>query len=102
MDENFHAHASRLHRIERASPILTLPLHHAPQQSGQWTRALLQRGVARFRVEFVREDAEQVREVLTAWREHLDGRSDASELAARTGAAGQVGVAQGGMKLLAE
>ena len=76
--------------------------HHAPQQSGQWTRALLQRGVARFRVEFVREDAEQVREVLTAWREHLDGRSDASALAARTGAAGQVGVAQGGMKLLAE
>ena len=43
-----------------------------------------------------------MREVLTAWLAHLDGRSDASELAARTGAAGQVGVAQGGMKLLAE
>lgn len=76
--------------------------HHAPQQSSEWTAALRERGVRRFRVEFVRETAREVGDVLLAWRDHLGGRIDAATLAARTGATGQVGVAQGGMKLLAE
>jgi U32 family peptidase len=76
--------------------------HHAPQQSGQWTERLLVLGVRRFRVEFVREDAAEVAVVLAAWRERLAGRIDAKTLASRTRAEGQIGVAQGGMKLLAE
>lgn len=76
--------------------------HHAPQQSGNWTEGLLARGVRRYRVEFVREDGGEVASVLQAWRAHLDGAIDADELARRTNASGQIGVAQGGMKLLAE
>jgi putative protease len=76
--------------------------HHAPQQSAMWTDRLLAAGVRRYRVEFVRETAGEVTTVLTAWRERLAGRIDGAALAARTGASGQVGVAQGGMQLLAE
>jgi putative protease len=76
--------------------------HHEGQQSAQWTSRLLQANLRRFRVEFVRDDAATVRTVLVAWRDLLAGRIDAAELAARTGIAGQIGVAQGGMKLLAE
>lgn len=76
--------------------------HHEGQQSAQWTKGLLAGGVRRFRVEFVRERGIEVERVLSAWRELLAGRIDAAALAQRTGTAGQIGVAQGGMKLLAE
>ncbi|MBK8100463.1 MAG: U32 family peptidase [Planctomycetes bacterium] len=76
--------------------------HHEPQQSAAWAGRLRSAGVRRFRVEFVRESQEQVTTVLRAWRELLAGRLDAASLATRTGAHSQFGVAQGGMKLLAE
>lgn len=76
--------------------------HHAAQQSAAWTTRLRERSVRRLRVEFVRESGRHVERVLTAWRDLLAGRIDATELARRTGATGQVGVAQGGMKLLSE
>ncbi|MFT4841253.1 MAG: putative protease [Planctomycetota bacterium] len=74
--------------------------HHEPQQSALWTDRLLQAGVRRYRVEFVRETAAEVTGVLAAWQDVLAGRIDADELTRRTGASGQMGVAQGGMKLL--
>jgi putative protease len=76
--------------------------HHAPQQSAAWAGRLLQAGVQRFRVEFVREGAGEVGKVLAAWRDLLAGRCDPAAVAQRTGASSQFGVAQGGMKLLAE
>ncbi|MGK0154147.1 MAG: putative protease [Neolewinella sp.] len=76
--------------------------HHEPQQSALWTDRLLQAGVRRYRVEFVRETAAEVTDVLAAWQDVLAGRIDADELTRRTGASGQMGVAQGGMKLLSE
>lgn len=76
--------------------------HHEPQQSASWSGRLLDAGVRRYRVEFVRETGAEVAEVLAAWQDLLAGRIDADELTARTGASGQIGVAQGGMKLLAE
>ncbi|MFK7740033.1 MAG: DUF3656 domain-containing protein [Planctomycetota bacterium] len=76
--------------------------HHEPQQSAGWSDRLQQAGVQRFRVEFVRETAAEVATVLSAWRERLAGRIDSASLAERTKASGQIGVAAGGMKLLAE
>jgi putative protease len=64
--------------------------------------ALLAGGVRRFRLEFVREDGQAVARTLAAWRELLAGAIDGRALAARTGATARIGVAQGGMKLLAE
>jgi putative protease len=76
--------------------------NHAPQQSAAWAARLIEAGVRRFRVEFVREDPQAVTEVLSAWRDLLAGRSDARGLARRTGAESQFGVAVGGVELLAE
>ena len=76
--------------------------HAAPQQSSAWAGKLLAAGVQRFRVEFVREGAGEVSRVLAAWRDVLAGRCDAEAVGRRTNAMSQFGVAQGGMKLLAE
>ncbi|MCA8947951.1 MAG: U32 family peptidase, partial [Planctomycetes bacterium] len=76
--------------------------HHEPQQGAPWLARLAGGGVRRFRVEFVRETAAEVATVLGAMRALVDGRIDAAEYAARTGAAGQIGVAAGGMRLLTE
>ncbi|MBL8728789.1 MAG: U32 family peptidase [Planctomycetes bacterium] len=76
--------------------------HHAPQQSAAWTGRLRQAGVQRFRVEFVREGAAEVLQVLAAFRDLLAGTCDPAAVAQRTGATSQFGVAQGGMRLLAE
>jgi putative protease len=102
-----HRVALRDH-MEREHPVIVdvgcrnTVFHHAPQQSASWTDRLLQAGVRRYRVEFVRETAAEVTQVLAAWQDVLAGRIDADELTRRTGATGQIGVAQGGMKLLAE
>jgi U32 family peptidase len=102
-----HRVALRDH-LEREHPVIVdvgcrnTVFHHAPQQSAGWTDRLLAAGVRRYRVEFVRETADEVATVLSAWQELLAGRIGADELAHRTGASGQIGVAQGGMKLLAE
>lgn len=102
-----HRVALRDH-LEREHPVIVdvgcrnTVFHHAPQQSAGWTDRLLDAGVRRYRVEFVRETGDEVATVLSAWQELLAGRIGADELAHRTGASGQIGVAQGGMKLLAE
>ena len=102
-----HQVALRDH-LEREHPVIVdvgcrnTVFHHAPQQSAHWTGRLQQQGVRRYRVEFVRETGDEVANVLLAWQQLLQGRIDADELARRTGASGQVGVAQGGMKLLSE
>jgi putative protease len=76
--------------------------HHASQQSAAWVPGLRGLGVQRFRVEFVRESAREVDTVLAAWRDFLAKDLDAAELARRTGAKSQFGVAQGGQQLLVE
>jgi hypothetical protein len=58
--------------------------------------------VQRLRVEFVREGAGEVSRVLAAWRDLLAGRCGAEVVGRRTEATSQFGVAEGGMKLLAE
>ncbi len=101
-------HVALRDHMDREHPVIVdvgcrnTVFHHAPQQSASWTDRLMQAGVRRYRVEFVRETAAEVTQVLAAWQELLAGRMDADELMRRTGASGQIGVAQGGMKLLAE
>ena len=102
-----HRVALRDH-LDREHPVIVdvgcrnTVFHHAPQQSAGWTDRLMAVGVTRYRVEFVREDGREVGQVLAAWQDLLAGKIDGDELAQRTGASGQIGVAQGGMKLLAE
>lgn len=95
-------HAGREHPVIVDVGCRNTVFHHAPQQSAEWTARLLGCGVRRFRAEFVRETAAEVGGVLAAWSALLAGRITADELAARTGATGRIGVAEGGMRLLAE
>ncbi|MFN8609344.1 MAG: DUF3656 domain-containing protein [Vulcanimicrobiota bacterium] len=61
---------------------------------------LLQLGVRRFRVEFVRESFEQARTVLAAYRQVLEGRLEPSQARALIGAHEQFGVSLGTMAVL--
>lgn len=76
--------------------------HHEPQQAAAVLPKLVQRGVRRVRVEFVRETRSETATVLRAWQDRLAGRITAEGLQDRTGARAQIGVAQGRMKLLTE
>jgi len=61
---------------------------------------LLQLGVRRFRLEFVRESYEETRTVLRTYREVLDGRLEPSLARAQLGAHEQFGVSLGTMTVL--
>lgn len=61
---------------------------------------LLQLGVRRFRVEFVRESHEQARSVLAAYRQVLEGRLEPSQARSLIGAHEQFGVSLGTMAVL--
>ncbi|MEQ1632730.1 MAG: DUF3656 domain-containing protein [Planctomycetota bacterium] len=76
--------------------------HHEPQQAAEALPKLLQSGVRRLRIEFVREDTSATFAVLRAWQQRLDGTLDAKGLQARTSARAQIGVAQGRMQLLGD
>lgn len=62
---------------------------------------LLAAGVRRFRVEFVREGAEDVRRVMVAYRELLAGRATPREAVQAVGALEKFGVTSGTLKVLA-
>ncbi len=76
--------------------------HHEPQQAAAALPRMLRMGVRRLRIEFVREGEAEALAALKAWQGLLEGRVAPAELQARTGARGQIGVAQGRMKLLSE
>jgi putative protease len=61
---------------------------------------LLKRGVRRFRVEFVRESADEAARVLAAYRELLGGAITPAEAAARAGANAHYGVSRAPMAVL--
>lgn len=61
---------------------------------------LLQLGVRRFRVEFVRESYEETRNVLRIYREVLEGKLEPSQARAQLGAHEQFGVSLGTMAVL--
>lgn len=75
--------------------------HAEPVSAASVVPDLLARGVARFRVEMVRETREEARELLATYRALLDGRLEPREALARAGAASQVGVSPAPMSVMA-
>ena len=61
---------------------------------------LLERGVRRYRVEFVRESREEATRVLSAYQDLLAGRSGPAETVRRAAVHEQFGVTKGTMKVL--
>jgi putative protease len=62
---------------------------------------LLARGVRRFRVELVRESADETRRILTAYSDLVSGRISPQEAVRRAGAHEQFGVTRGTMRVIA-
>jgi len=70
------------------------------QSAASLVPRLLERGVRRFRVEFVRESQEEAARVLSAYQELLAGRLSPAEAIRRAAVHEQFGVTRGTMKVL--
>ncbi|MGI2296535.1 DUF3656 domain-containing U32 family peptidase [Paenibacillus sp. GXUN7292] len=71
-------------------------VYNAIEQSGsEYIRNFLELGVASFRVEFLEESAEQVHEVLSLYRDALDGRITGTQVWRTLKATNQLGVTRG-------
>jgi putative protease len=70
------------------------------QSAASLVPRLLERGVRRFRVEFVRETREEATRVLAAYQELLSGRVAPAEAVRRAAVHEQFGVTRGTMKVL--
>ena len=70
------------------------------QSAASLVPKLLERGVKRYRVEFVRETREEAARVLAAYQELLEGRIAPSEAVRRTAVHEQFGVTRGTMQVL--
>lgn len=70
------------------------------QSAASLVPRLLERGVRRYRVEFVRESREEATRVLSAYQELLAGRISPAETVRRAGVHEQFGVTKGTMKVL--
>ena len=70
------------------------------QSAASLVPKLLERGVRRYRVEFVRESREEAARVLAAYQELLAGRISPAEAVRRTAVHEQFGVTRGTMKVL--
>jgi len=70
------------------------------QSAASLVPRLLERGVRRFRVEFVRESREEAARVLAAYQELLAGRCTPAEAVRRAAVHEQFGVTRGTMKVL--
>ena len=70
------------------------------QSAASLVPKLLERGVRRYRVEFVRESREEAARVLAAYQELLAGRISPAEAVRRTAVHEQFGVTKGTMKVL--
>jgi len=71
-------------------------VYNAIEQSGsEYLDTFLERGVRSYRVEFLEENADKVREVLTLYRSALDGRIGGPEVWRKLKAINQLGVTRG-------
>ena len=66
-----------------------------PQSAAEAVPALSARGIFHFRIELLDETAAEIREVVTAYRELLAGRSSGRDVWTRLNAANRVGVTRG-------
>lgn len=91
--------AGRIHPVIVDAGCRNTVFNSAAQSAALLSQRLLERGVRRFRVEFVREDAAEARKILDTWNDLLGARI-APDLALRQmNAKARLGVADAAMKL---
>jgi putative protease len=74
--------------------------HAAAQSAAHLMLAARERGVRRFRIELVRESAEEVERIVKAYRRLLSGEASAAEVWRGLRAEGGYGVVKGSLRVI--
>jgi U32 family peptidase len=90
------------HPVEADVGCRNTVFHASPQSAAELVPALARAGVKRFRVELVRESAEETARVVGAYRELLAGRTTGREVFRELRASGGYGVVRGSLRVLAD
>jgi putative protease len=88
------------HLVEADVGCRNTVFHAAPQSAAAVVPALLTSGVRRFRIEVVRETAEEVARLVHAYRALLEGRTSSSEVVRDLRAGGGYGVVSGSLRVV--
>jgi len=90
------------HPVEADVGCRNTVFHASPQSAAELLPALVRAQVRRFRVELVRESAEESARVVRAYRGLLDGRQSGREVFRELRAAGGYGVVRGSLRVLGD
>ncbi len=90
------------HPVEADVGCRNTVFHASPQSAAELVPALLAAGVQRFRVELVRESAEETTRVVSAYRELLAGRLTGRDVFRDLRATGGYGVVRGSLRVLSD
>jgi U32 family peptidase len=88
------------HPVEADVGCRNTVFHAAPQSAAELVPALLRAGVKRFRVELVRESAEETAHAIGAYRDLLAGRRTGRDVFRELRASGGYGVVRGSLRVL--
>jgi putative protease len=90
------------HPVEADVGCRNTVFHASPQSAAELVPALQRAGVRRFRLELVRESAEETERVVRCYRELLSGRTSGKEIFRNLRASGGYGVVRGSLRVLDE
>ena len=90
------------HPVEADVGCRNTVFHASPQSAAELVPALQRAGVRRFRVELVRESAEEVTRAVRSYRDVLDGRQTGREIFRNLRASGGYGVVRGSLRVLSD
>jgi len=90
------------HPVEADVGCRNTVFHASPQSAAELVPALQRAGVRRFRLELVRESAEETERAVRAYRDLLDGRLSGKEIFRNLRASGGYGVVRGSLRVLSE
>jgi len=90
------------HPVEADVGCRNTVFHASPQSAAELVPALKKAGVARFRLELVRESAEETANVVRSYRDLLAGRTSGREIFRNLRASGGYGVVRGSLRVLNE
>jgi len=88
------------HPVEADVGCRNTVFHASAQSAAELVPALQRAGVRRFRLELVRESAEETERVLRSYRDLLDGRTSGKEIFRNLRASGGYGVVRGSLRVL--
>ncbi|MEI9940599.1 MAG: DUF3656 domain-containing protein [Pseudomonadota bacterium] len=90
------------HPVEADVGCRNTVFHASPQSAAELVPALQRAGVSRFRLELVRESADETERVVRAYRDLLAGHTSGKEIFRSLRASGGYGVVRGSLRVLSE